>query len=195
VSVLSNEAAAKLFQDARTHGAWLHEPVDDGVLLRAYELAKWGPTSANTCPLRIVFVRSPEAKEKLVSVLIEANREKTRAAPVTAILCYDLAFYERLPQLFPHRDLRPTFVGKAALIESTAFRNGTLQAGYFMLAARAMGLDCGPMSGFDNARCDEAFLVGTTWRSNFLCNLGHGDGSKLFPRLPRLEFEDVCKIV
>ena len=195
MNAVSRESTAQLFEVARTHGAWLDLPVDDDILRRAYELAKWGPTSANTCPLRIVFVRSSAAKEKLLSVVAETNRDKTRAAPVTAILAYDLAFYERLPQLFPQKDLRPMFVGNAALTESTAFRNGTLQAAYFILAARALGLDVGPMSGFDNARCDEAFLAGTTWRSNFLCNLGHGDGAKLHPRLPRLEFEDVCKII
>jgi 3-hydroxypropanoate dehydrogenase len=195
VNAVSRESTAQLFEVARTHGAWLDLPVDDDILRRAYELAKWGPTGANTCPLRIIFVRSSAAKEKLLSVVAETNRDKTRAAPVTAILAYDLAFHERLPQLFPQKDLRPTFVGNAALTESTAFRNGTLQAAYFILAARALGLDVGPMSGFDNARCDEAFLAGTTWRSNFLCNLGHGDGAKLHPRLPRLEFEDVCKII
>lgn len=192
---VSREATSQMFDEARTHNAWREVPVDDDLLLRAYELAKWGPTSANTCPLRVVFVRSAAAKDKLLSVVAEGNREKTRQAPVTAIFCHDVAFYERLPELVPYRDLRPMFVGNAALIESTAFRNGTLQAAYFMIAARALGLDLGPMSGFDNARCDDAFLAGTTWRSNFLCNIGHGDGSKLLPRLPRLEFKDVCKIV
>jgi 3-hydroxypropanoate dehydrogenase len=195
VSAVSIEAAAQLFEGARTHRAWLDKPVDDHILRRTYELAKWGPTSANTCPLGIVFVRSSAAKETLLSVVAETNRDKTRAAPVTAIFSHDLAFYERWPQLSPHSDLRPMFAGKPALVESTAFRNGALQAGYFILAARALGLDVGPMSGFDNARCDEAFMAGTTWRSNFLCNLGHGDIARLLPRAPRLEFEDVCKVV
>ena len=192
---VSPEAIAQLFEHARTHHAWLDEPVSDETLRQLYDLTKWGPTSANTCPLRIVFVRSAEAKETLLSVASEGNRDQIRAAPVTAIVAYDLAFYDKLPQLFPQRDLRPMFAGNAQLIESTAFRNGSLQGAYFILAARALGLDTGPMSGFDNARCDEAFLSGTTWRSNFLCNLGHGDASKLHPRSPRLPFAEACKIL
>lgn len=192
---VSSEATAQLFDRARTHRAWLDEPVSDDLLRRVYELAKWGPTSANTGPLRIIFVRSAAAKHKLLSVVAEQNRDKARTAPATAILAYDLAFHDHLPRLFPHADMRTMFVGNPALAETTAFRNGTLQAAYFMLAARSQGLDVGPMSGFDNARCDEAFLAGTTWRSNFLCNLGHGDGATLLPRLPRLDFDDVCKII
>jgi 3-hydroxypropanoate dehydrogenase len=195
VNPIAKEAATQLFDGARTHRAWLDQPVGDDLLMRVYELAKWGPTSANTCPLRIVFVRSPAAKEKLLSVADEMNREKIWTAPVTAIFCHDVAFYERLPELAPHKDLRPMFVGNKSLVESTAFRNGTLQAAYFMLAARVVGLDVGPMSGFDNPRCDEVFLAGTTWRSNFLCNLGRGDATKLFPRQPRLAFAAVCKIL
>jgi 3-hydroxypropanoate dehydrogenase len=195
VNPISKEATAQLFTNARTHGHWSTERVPDDLLQRAYELAKWAPTSVNGSPQRIVFVESAAAKEKLLTVVTEANREKTRSAPVTAIFCYDLAFYERLPTLMPRKDYRPLFVGKPSLIEETAFRNGSLQAAYFMLAARALGLDVGPMSGFDNARCDEAFLAGSTWRSNFLCNLGYGDGSKSLPRSPRLEFADVCRVV
>jgi 3-hydroxypropanoate dehydrogenase len=195
VKAVSPEALVQLFEGARTHNAWLDEAVNDETLRQIYELTKWGPTSANTSPLRIVFVRSVAAKEKLLAVVAEGNRDKTRAAPVTAILAYDLAFHEKLPQLSPHRDLRSMFVGDAVRIESTAFRNGSLQGAYFMLAARSLGLDVGPMSGFDNARCDEAFFPGTTWRSNFLCNVGHGDAAKLFPRLPRLGFDDACKIL
>lgn len=192
---LAKQATAQLFDAARTHRAWLQDPVDDELLRRVYELAKWGPTSGNVNPLRVVYVRSASAKEQLETIVTEANREKTRSAPVTAIFCHDLAFHEQLPLLSPHRDIRPLFVGKPALIEETAFRNGSLQAAYFMLAARALGLDVGPMSGFDNARCDEVFLSGTTWRSNFLCNLGYGDSSKLFPRAPRLSFDEVSRLV
>jgi 3-hydroxypropanoate dehydrogenase len=153
-----------------------------------------GPTSANCSPACILFVVSREAKEKLKPALSEGNVAKTMAAPATAIFGYDLAFYERLPELFPHADARSWFAGKDKLIETTAFRNGTLQSGYFILAARALGLDCGPMSGFENAKVDEAFFAGTTIRSNFLCNIGYGDASKLRPRNKRLAFEEACRI-
>jgi nitroreductase len=156
---------------------------------------KFGPTSANCCPARLVFVRSPAGKEKLLPCLAEGNVEKTKAAPVTAIIAHDLEFYEKLPGLFPHAPARSWFAGNASLIESTAFRNGTLQGAYFIIAARALGLDCGPMSGFDNARVDAAFFQGTSWKSNFICNLGHGDASKLHPRSPRLAFDEACKIL
>jgi 3-hydroxypropanoate dehydrogenase len=184
-----------MFLEGRTHSVWLDKPVEDDLLHQAYDLAKMGPTSANCCPMRIAFVKSFEAKARLKSCLNEANVAKTMAAPVTAIIAYDLAFYEQLPKLFPHTDARSWFVGKAAYIQETAFRNGTLQGAYFMLAARALGLDCGPMSGFDNAAVDEAFFAGTPIRSNFLCNLGYGDSSKLFPRSTRLSFEEICKIL
>lgn len=184
-----------MFNNARTHSAWLDKPVDDALLKRAYDLAKLAPSSANTQPMRIVFVKSREAKEKLKPCLNEGNIDKTMQAPVTAIIAHDMAFYEKLPVLFPHTDAKSWFVGNDALIETTAFRNGTLQGGYFLLAARAVGLDCGPMSGFDNAKLDAAFFHGGTWKSNFLINLGYGDASKLHPRSPRPGFDEMCAIV
>lgn len=192
--IADGSALSIMFEDARTHSAWQDRPVSEDVLRAAWDLAKMGPTSANCSPARIVFVVSREAKEKLKPALSEGNLAKTMAAPATAIFGYDLAFYERLPELFPHTDARSWFVGNDKLIETTAFRNGTLQSGYFILAARALGLDCGPMSGFDNAKVDEAFFAGTSIRSNFLCNLGYGDASKLRPRNKRLSFEDACRI-
>lgn len=192
--IADGSALSIMFEDARTHSAWQDRPVSEDVLRAAWDLAKMGPTSANCSPARIVFVVSREAKEKLKPALSEGNVAKTMAAPATAIFGYDLAFYERLPELFPHTDARSWFVGNDKLIETTAFRNGTLQSGYFILAARALGLDCGPMSGFDNAKVDEAFFAGTSICSNFLCNLGYGDASKLRPRNKRLSFEDACRI-
>ena len=163
--------------------------------MQIYDLMRWGPTSANSSPARIAFVKTKEAKEKLLSCLAPGNVEKTRSAPVTAIIAHDLEFYEKLPRLFPHTDARSWFVGNKPLIDSTAFRNGSLQGAYLIIAARALGLDCGPMSGFDNAKVDAAFFDGTTWKSNFLCNLGFGDPSALHPRAPRLEFNEACKIL
>ena len=192
--IADGSALSIIFEDARTHSAWQDRPVSEELLRAVWDLAKMGPTSANCSPARIVFVVSHEAKEKLKPALSEGNVAKTMAAPATAILGYDFAFYERLPELFPHTDARSWFVGKDKLIETTAFRNGTLQSGYFILAARALGLDCGPMSGFDNAKVDEAFFAGTTIRSNFLCNLGYGDASKLRPRNKRLSFEQACRV-
>jgi 3-hydroxypropanoate dehydrogenase len=183
-----------VFRKARTHIAWLDKPVDDALLQAVYDLAKMGPTSANCCPMRIVFVKSKAAKEKLRPCLAPGNVDKTMAAPVTVLFGFDLEFYEKLPKLYPAADARSWFAGNKELIQSTAFRNGTLQAGYFLLAARALGLDCGPMSGFDNAKADAAFFQGTPIKSNFLCNLGYGDASKLFPRNPRLDFGEVCRI-
>jgi 3-hydroxypropanoate dehydrogenase len=191
---LDTSALDQLFRTARTHNGWLPKAVSDDELRAIYELMKWAPTSANCSPARIVFVRSREAKERLRPALSPGNLEKTMAAPVTAIIGYDLAFYEKLPQLFPHADARSWFAGKPAVIETTAFRNGSLQGAYFILAARAVGLDCGPMSGFDNAKVDAEFFAGTSVRSNFLCNLGHGDPAKLFARSPRLAFDDACRI-
>ncbi len=191
---IDDAALDVLFRDARTHFAWQDRPVEEVVLRTAWDLARMGPTSANSLPARIVFVASAEAKAKLKPALIPTNVDKTMAAPVTAIVAYDLAFYEKLPQLFPHTDARSWFVGRQELIEKTAFRNGSLQGAYFILAARAVGLDCGPMSGFDNAAVDAAFFAGTAIRSNFLCNLGYGDGSKLFARGPRLSFDEACRI-
>ena len=194
-NVLSSEALDLLFRGARTHNAWLDRPVDDSLLRQVYDLAKMGPTSANMCPMRVVFVRSREAKEKLRPALHAANVDKTMKAPVTAVFGMDVHFYEKLPQLFPHADAKAWFKDLPEnVLEYTALRNGSLQGAYFMLAARALGLDCGPMSGFDNAKVDEAFFAGTTVKSNFLCNLGYGDPSKLFARSPRLSFEEACRI-
>jgi 3-hydroxypropanoate dehydrogenase len=155
---------------------------------------KWGPTSANTSPARIIFVKTPEAKARLLECMNPGNVEKTRSAPVTAIVGMDMAFYEQLPRLLPHADAKSWFEGKPALIEGTAFRNSSLQGGYLIIAARALGLDCGPMSGFDAARLDAAFWAGTTVKTNFVCNLGHGDPAKVFPRSPRLAFDEACRI-
>jgi 3-hydroxypropanoate dehydrogenase len=189
---LDNEALATLFTEARTHNGWTDKPVSDETLKALYDLTKMGPTSANCSPGRFVFVRSPEAKEKLRPALSSGNLEKTMAAPVTVIAAIDSEFYEKLPELFPHADARAWFTSSPAVAEETAFRNGTLQAGYLILAARALGLDTGAMSGFDKGKVDAAFFAGTTWKSNFLINLGYGDPSKLFGRLPRLAFEDAC---
>jgi 3-hydroxypropanoate dehydrogenase len=194
--VLSGEQLDLVFRSARTHNVWLDRPVEDDLLEQVYELAKMGPTSANMCPMRIVFVKSREAKEKLRLALDAGNVDKTMKAPVTAIIGMDVHFYEQLPKLFPHADARAWFKDlPEGVLEYIALRNSSLQGGYFMLAARSLGLDCGPMSGFDNAKVDAAFFAGTTIKSNFLCNLGHGDPSKLYPRSPRLSFEEACKVV
>lgn len=192
--VLDDVALDRLFRTARTHNR-LHGPVTDAELRAIYELMKWGPTSSNCQPARIVFVRSVEAKERLKPALSSANRDKSMAAPVTAILAYDLHFYEYLPRLFPHNaGARSWFAGKPDT-PIHALRNATLQGAYFMLAARAVGLDCGPMSGFDHAKVDAAFFPDGRVKSNFLCNLGRGDPSALFERLPRFAFAEVCRIV
>ena len=193
--IIGERALDILFRRARTHDHWIAKPVGEDLLRSVWDLARMGPTSANCGPARLVYVVSPEAKRKLKHCLIEGNVEQTMAAPATAVIGHDLAFHDRLPELFPHTDARSWFVGKPSLIETTAFRNGTLQGAYFILAARAMGLDCGPMSGFDNAKVDEAFFAGTTIRSNFLCNIGYGDAEKLHPRSPRLAFDEACKVV
>lgn len=184
-----------LFRNARTHNGWLAKPVPDSLLAELHNLMKWGPTSANCWPLRVVYVKSPEAKARLVPLLMEGNRAKTQAAPVTALLGMDLDFPETLPKLFPHTDAKSWFAGNAPLIEATAFRNSSLQGAYFMLAARALGLDCGPMSGFDAERVNAEFFAGTHVKTNFICNLGYGDAAALFPRSPRPDFADVCTIV
>jgi 3-hydroxypropanoate dehydrogenase len=193
--MLDKKALDTIFLEAHTHNAWTGKPVSDETLRRLYDLMKFGPTSANCSPQRIVFARSRAAKEKLRPALSEGNLEKTMTAPVTAVLGYDTEFYELLPRLFPQKDARSWFVGKPAHIEATAFRNGTLQGGYFIVAARAVGLDCGAMSGFDNAAVDAAFFPGGKVKSNFLCNLGYGDPKGVFPRNPRLVFDEVCSIV
>jgi 3-hydroxypropanoate dehydrogenase len=195
--VLDPSALDQLFRTARTANAWLDKPVTDEHLHAIYELLKFGPTTANTCPARFVFVRSAEAKAKLGPALDEGNYAKTMAAPVVAIIAYDLAFYEKMPYLFPHNlDAKSWFDTKSqADLERICLRNGSLQGAYLIMAARAIGLDCGPMSGFDNAKVDAAFFAGTTWRSNFLCNLAYGDDSVLFPRSPRLPFDEAARIV
>ncbi len=185
----------QLFANARTHNGWQPRQVEDSLLHALYDLMKWGPTSANCSPARIVFVKSAEQKEKLLACMAPGNQEKTRSAPVTAIIAMDNEFYEQLPQLFPHTDARAWFVGNQALIDATAFRNSSLQGGYFIMAARALGLDCGPMSGFDAAKVNETFFPDGKVKVNFICNLGYGDAAQLHPRSPRLQFEQACKIV
>ena len=190
-----NIATEQLFDNARTHNVFTSQAVPEATLRQLYEMMKWAPTSANCSPARIVFVSTPAAKERLVSCMAPANADKTRQAPVTAIIGMDTEFHEKLPKLFPHADAKAWFTGKPDFIQSTAFRNSSIQGGYFIIAARAVGLDCGPMSGFDNAKVDAEFFAGTPVKSNFICNLGHGDASKLFPRSPRLSFEEVCSLV
>jgi nitroreductase len=192
---LDDNALDQLFRNARTHNGWQDKPVPDSLLTELHDLMKWGPTSANCWPLRVIYVKSPEAKARLMPLLMEGNRAKTAAAPVTALLGMDMAFYEELPKLFPHADAKSWFVGNAALIDATAFRNSSLQGAYFMLAARALGLDCGAMSGFDADKVNAAFFAGTNIKTNFICNLGYGDAAQLFPRSPRPEFAEVCTIV
>ncbi|HEV3238946.1 MAG TPA: malonic semialdehyde reductase [Casimicrobiaceae bacterium] len=184
----------QIFRAARTHNGFVDTPVPDATLREIFDLLKWGPTSSNSSPGRFVFVRGEAAKEKLRPALAESNRAKTMAAPVTVIVAYDTEFYEELPQLYPQVDFRSGYLGKTALIETTAFRNGTLQGAYLIIAARALGLDCGPMSGFDNAKVDAAFFPDGKWKSNFLCNLGYGDPAKVRPRNPRLDFATACRI-
>lgn len=193
---LDDAALDLLFRQARTHRAWLDRPVPDDLLRRVYEVAAQGPTSANCSPMRVIFARSREAKERLRPALTPGNVDKTMQAPVTAIIGHDLEFYERLPRLFPTADMRANFVGKPELIAATAFRNGSLQGAYLMVAARALGLDCGAMSGFDNSKVDAAFFPDGTVKSNFLCNLGYGDPAKLSPsRPPRLPFDEACRLI
>lgn len=191
---LDDQALDQLFRAARTQNKWQDRPVPDGKLQELYELLKWGPTSANSSPARFVFVRTSEGKAKLKEALSAGNTEKTMNAPVTAIVCYDSYFYDKLGQLFPHADAKPWFTSSPEFAEKTAFRNGSLQGAYLMLAARAIGLDVGAMSGFDNAKVDELFLFGTGWKSNFLVNLGYGDPAGLFPRSPRLSFDEAARL-
>lgn len=195
MNTISQQSLEQLFYNARTHSAWLDKPVGDETLKKIYEILRWAPTSANSSPGRVLFVKSNEAKAKLLPCMDAGNVEKTKSAPVTAIIAQDIEFYEKLPKLFPHTDARSWFAGNRDLIERTAFRNSTLQGAYFIIAARAVGLDCGPMSGFNNAKVDETFFAGTSWRSNFIINLGYGNPDKLFARSPRLDFEEACKIV
>jgi len=198
VHKLSDEALDILFRNARTHNVWLDQPVADDTLHQIYDLMKWGPTSANSSPSHILFLRTPDAKRRLAPALSPNNLDKTMKAPVTAIIAYDLKFHERLPRLFPNNpDAKNWFANSAELAQITAFRNSSIQGGYFILAARARGLDCGPMSGFDNAKADQEFFGGPdgSIKSNFLCNLGYGDATKLFPRNPRLDFDEACKVL
>lgn len=190
---LDDNALKQLFLDARTQNAWQPTPVPDALLTELYDITRMAPTSANCSPARFVFVRTPEGKERLKPALSAGNLAKTMQAPVTVIVGTDYAFYEKLPQLFPHADAKSWFVGNQALIDATAFRNASLQGAYLMLAARALGLDCGPMSGYDAAKVDAEFFAGTTIRSNFLINLGYGDPAGLFPRSPRLGFDEACQ--
>ena len=191
---LKDAALNTLFMDARTHNAWADKEIPSGILEEIWNIARMGPTSANCSPARIVFVMSEEAKEKLRPCLMDGNVDKTMQAPVTAIIGHDMEFYEKLPKLFPHTDARSWFVGNDDLIRETAFRNGTLQAAYLMISARARGLDCGPMSGFNKKKVDAAFFAGTTVKSNFLCNIGYGTDEDLFPRSPRLAFAEACRV-
>jgi 3-hydroxypropanoate dehydrogenase len=184
-----------LFRTARTHNGWQNKPVPESLLRDVFELAKMPPTSANCSPMRLVFVTTPEGKARLKPALSQGNLDKTMAAPVTAIIAYDSRFYDELPKLFPHADARSWFAGNEQVCAVTAMRNGTLQGAYLILAARALGLDCGPMSGFDNAKIDAEFFPDGRFKSNFLCNLGYGDPAKLFPRSPRFAFDEVCKVV
>ena len=193
-AILADAALDQLFRTARTQNAFQDRPVEDSQLHALYELLKWGPTAANSTPARFVFVKSAEAKQKLAPALSEGNRAKTLAAPVTVFVGFDLDFHEKLPYLFPHTDAKAWFDGPREGRHEGAFRNGSLQGAYLMMAARALGLDAGPMSGFDNAKVDEAFFAGTAIKSNFLVNLGYGDPAGVFPRLPRLSFDEAARI-
>jgi len=194
-TTLPDAALDQLFRQARTHTAWLPKPVPAVLLHKIYDVARMGPTSANTSPARFIFLTTPEAKARLKPSLAPGNVEKTMAAPVTVIIAWDAEFHEHLPRLFPQRDMRSMFAGNKALMDETAFRNSSLEGGYFILAARAMGLDCGPMSGFDQNKVNAEFFPDGKWKVNFLCNLGYGDRSKLFPRNPRLDFEEACQVI
>ena len=195
MTAVPDNALDVLFRDARTHNGWQDTPVGEDTLKALWDLVKMGPTSANCLPARIVFVTTDDAKARLKPHLMEANQAKAMAAPVTAIIGYDLEFYEHLPRLFPHTDARSWFVGNDELIHETAFRNSSLQGGYFILAARALGLNCGPMSGFDQDGVNKEFFAGTSIKSNFICSIGYGTDENLFPRSPRPDFEEFCSIV
>ncbi len=193
---ISDDAIKQLFSEARTYQHWLPKEVSNKDLQEIYELMKWGPTSANLCPIRLVFVKKGPQKEKLIECLMPTNVDKVKEAPVTAIIALDPLFYDKTQQLFPKAPgYRDTFASNQALAEATAFRNSSLQGAYFILAARALGFDCGPMSGFDNQKLDALFFSESDWKSNFICNIGYGDKTKLFPRLPRLSFEEACRIL
>ena len=184
----------QLFTEARTQNGYLREAVSDDTLRQLYELMKWGPTAANSCPARLIFVRSPEAKDRLLACVSPGNVNKVREAPVTVIVGMDIDFHDKLPKLFPHVDARAWFANDAAKRAESAMRNSSLQGGYLILAARALGLDCGPMSGFDPAKIDAAFWTGSSVKTNFICALGHGDATKVFQRSPRLSFDEACQL-
>jgi 3-hydroxypropanoate dehydrogenase len=192
---IGSSALDTLFGNARTHNKWTTEPVSDDVLRVLFDLVKQGPTSANSSPTRFLFLRTQEAKERLRPALSEGNLAKTMSAPVVTIVAYDPRFYDHLPRLFPHADAKSWFSGNEALADETAFRNGTLQGAYLIIAARALGLDTGPMSGFDRAKVDETFLADRGWKSNFLVSLGHGDPAGLYPRSPRFTFDEACVLL
>lgn len=191
---LSNEALGQLFSEARSYNRWQEKAVSDVQLQQIYELLKWGPTAANSCPARIVFVKSEEAKQRLKPCLAEGNVEKSMSAPVVAIIGMDMEFYEQLPKLFPHTDARSWFAGKPDKIAENAMRNSSLQAGYLMLAARSLGLDCGPMSGFDYPALEAEFFPDGKVKANFICAIGYGSQEELYPRGPRLAFDEACRI-
>ena len=192
---ISDDALSQLFSDARTYNGWLERDVDDSLLKDIYSQMKWAPTSANCSPARLIFVKGAAAKQKLKPALDDGNVDKTMGAPVVAIIAIDMEFYEKLPDLFPHADAKSWFVGNDDLIKETAMRNGTLQGAYLIMAARALGLDCGPMSGFDKQKVKDTFFPDENWEANFLCNLGYGDPESLFDRAPRLDFDEACEIL
>jgi len=194
-AVLTDQALDTIFRAARTANAWQDRPVSAELLHQIHELMKFGPTSANSCPLRLLFLQSPEAKARLKPFLMESNIDKTMTAPVVAILAMDMRFHEHLPFLFPHTDAKSWFEGNDDLIAQTAFRNSSLQAGYFIVAARALGLDCGPMSGFDAGGVNKEFFPDGRFKVNFICNIGYGDHSKTFARSPRFSFEQIAKVI
>lgn len=193
--ILDDQALDILFREAHTYNGWQDKEVSDVLIQAVYDLLKWGPTSANCCPVRILFVKSQEAKERLKPHLMEGNRDKTMAAPATAILANDKKFYEHMPKLFPHIDAKSWFEGKQAFINDTAMRNGTLQGAYFIMAARSLGLNCGPMSGFDRNAVKDEFFSDQDVDVNFLCNIGYGDPASVHPRNPRFDFDEICKII
>ena len=196
MSVLDLKSKNLIFKKARTHNDWLDQDISNDILKEIYDLMKWGPTSANCSPARIIFVKSKVSKDRLLPFVIESNLEKTKSAPVTAIIGYDINFHDHLPKLFPHNlDAQNWFNHSIDIAEETAFRNGSMQGAYFIIAARALGLDCGPMSGFDKEGVDNEFFRGTNIKSNFLCNLGYGDKTKLFERSPRFKFNEICEII
>jgi len=195
VTTANSVTLETLFTEARTQNGFLPEPVSEEQIKQLYDLFKWGPTSANMCPARVVFLTSTEAKERLIPLLSANNQEKSRQAPVVAIIAWDVEFFDQLPKLFPHADIRSWFSGNPVMAEEAAFRNSSLQGAYLILAARALGLDCGPMSGFDADGVNKEFFPDGKWKINFVCNIGHGDPTKVFPRLPRLEFDEACKIL